>query len=226
MPSGGLTVVKSKEEHLEALRKLSELLGGYRPTSADLLSPLAKEAGCQCHAVYQKYFGSFQNALKEAGLDKLPKKKLLEKAGIDLKKRKVLFSPEVKKLRLPDERIIENYGIRIFPRHVRNKSLMDFIRLYYGEEVDGVRITKREILRLLSSKEYGMLSAFAEGKTYSEIAEIYHEDMDTLRIKIARIARKALNRIYLRKNKQGIDRKKKIIVYYQRGAVCPQKAEK
>lgn len=58
-----------------ALRRLSEALGGARPTMFDVVSPIGISAGCPALTVITMHFGSFKKALEYAGLDKLPRRR-------------------------------------------------------------------------------------------------------------------------------------------------------
>lgn len=62
----------TREECLAALRRLSEALGGARPTVADLIGRTGKEVGCPPKSVLEKLFGSFAAAVRAAGLSNLP----------------------------------------------------------------------------------------------------------------------------------------------------------
>ncbi|WP_027718219.1 homing endonuclease associated repeat-containing protein [Desulfovirgula thermocuniculi] len=85
MPRG---TKQTREECLAALRRLSEILGGSRPTAADLRGKAGREAGCPREHVYYRLFGSLEAAVEAAGLSDLPtaKQKRLSEARAEVRR--------------------------------------------------------------------------------------------------------------------------------------------
>lgn len=69
----------TKEESLAALRRLSEMLGGTRPTVCDVRGKLGRQAGCASMEAIRRLCGSWETAVEEAGLAGLPTRKSRER---------------------------------------------------------------------------------------------------------------------------------------------------
>lgn len=78
----------TKEECLAALRRLSEIIGGTRPTAADLRGKAGRKARCPSLGTFYRLFGSFEAAVEAAGLSILPttKREHLDRSRADARR--------------------------------------------------------------------------------------------------------------------------------------------
>ncbi|HBT19964.1 MAG TPA: hypothetical protein DEA47_01115 [Peptococcaceae bacterium] len=193
----GQEYVPSKEECIEALRRLSGKLGKCRPTFQDIESSAGIESGCPKYRIIKRTFGSLEKALEEAGLKDLPTKK--QKEAAEKKKKldaffegkKFVFDCEVKDKKLRFEAKKRKIAVVKAPK---NKKLLTVLNWMRGVEDRGVLPSPEEIRLAVGEKKFKMLSAYRSGRSLAEIGKDIGLSKEGVRQNLLKGAEKAVRK--------------------------------
>ncbi len=164
----------TENECLDALKRLSAVLGGYRPTVADLDSDLAAEVGCPTRNTIIRRFGSMVNALRSAGLVGLQTRHenvvTIEKARIAkvFKGKSFVMAGDLPKKNI--SKIARREGLRVVraSKSYEVNIVLDWMR---GQAYDGA-LPDREGMRLaMGNDAYQYLVQYCQGRSMAKIGK-------------------------------------------------------
>jgi hypothetical protein len=174
----GQSCVIIDDECLDALNRLSAVLGGYRPTIKDIASTAGIETGCPSASTINNSFGSIGNALRAAGLDQLQTKyrsihnENREKEESDVSelingKTFAMLSDSPGHQKMMHE-IADKMGIPFVssPSHKELRIVLNWMR---GQAYEGVLLSHEEIEIGMGEKAYAMLVQYCQGMSMAEV---------------------------------------------------------
>lgn len=189
----------TKEDCIEALKRLSEELGGYRPTCHDVESEVGVKAGCPKWKVIVRLFGSFDAAIEEAGLKDLPTKRASEGRG-----GKVLrildnqgdgsfyLSAEVLDRRTREH--LKKQGIPIIPTP-KSRAMLTVLDWLRGIEQEGILPARDEIRSAMGERAFEFLTDYCKGMTLRDIGEKHGISYETVRVVMTKGAEAAVKKL-------------------------------
>lgn len=161
----------TKDDCIESLKRLSEMLRNCRPTSDNIESELGMKAGCPKLTVIKRIFGTLENALREAGLDRLPTRREKEEyVQIDpvLESRVFLLSSELKDRRA--RKHARERGVPIV-HDPKNRNLLTVLDWMRGVERKGILPTHEEIRSAMGDRAFQYLKEYCQGLSLRDIGE-------------------------------------------------------
>lgn len=175
----------TKDYCAKSLRRLSEILGGIRPTLVDVASETGIAAGCPTGKTIHSLFGSFKEALKYAGLYDLPtgrRKKMQEKQNIRwdffdriISGREFLLQAEIPlkpgtNLYLQFRKYAGQKNVTVINLHPTREVvvLLNWLR---GIKAAGILPEKNEIVSKMGERSFQYLLGLLKGESMQEIAD-------------------------------------------------------
>jgi hypothetical protein len=171
----------SDEGCLESLKRLSGILGGYRPTTTDIESEIGAKAGCPSSSVIISRFGGMDNALRAAGLDHIQyKRKAIrdenrekeESEAYDfLKGKSFVMLSDVPEQGEIIRSIAKKEGIPIVctPKHRELQIVLGWMR---GQACGDVVLSQKEIESGMGKKAYEILVQYCQGVSMADIGRL------------------------------------------------------